>query len=104
MGKAIKVQEMTVGRETFCVVRKSDYEKLARKAEGPYVDAVEFANQSIGRSLRRKRVKAGLKQADVAAKAGIRIETLSRIESGKGNPTVATVKAVLKALGEPING
>ena len=43
-------------------------------------------------------------QADVAAKAGIRVETLSRIESGKGNPTVATVKAILKALGEPING
>jgi DNA-binding phage protein len=30
------------------------------------------------------------------------VETLSRIESGKGNPTVKTVQAILKALGQKV--
>lgn len=102
MSKAIKVQEMKVGRETFCLVRKSDYEKLAQRAELPYVDAAAFARAAIGQGLKRDRLKAKLLQSEVARRAGIRVETLSRIESGKGNPTVKTVKAILKALGQKV--
>ena len=102
MSRAVKVQEMKVGRERFYLVRKSDYDKLARKAEEPYADAVEFARAAIGRGLKRDRLRANLTQAEVARRAGIRVETLCRIESGRSNPTVRTVKAILKALGERI--
>ena len=68
-----KVQEMRGGRQTVCLVKKSDFAKLVHDAEGPYVDALEFTRRSIGRGLRRDRLKAGLKQAEVAAKAGIRV-------------------------------
>jgi DNA-binding XRE family transcriptional regulator len=97
-----KFQEMRVGRQTFCLVKKSDFVKLVHDAEGPYVDALEFTRRSIGKGLRRDRLKAGLKQSEVAAKAGIRVETLSRLESGKGNPTVATIKAICRALGQKV--
>ncbi len=99
MNKPRKVQELRVGWETYCRVRKADSLKLVHDAEGPYVDAVDYARESIGRGLRRDRLKAGLTQSTVAGRAGIRGETLSRIESGRGNPTVATLKAITRALG-----
>jgi predicted transcriptional regulator len=39
----------------------------------------------------------------VAQWAGIRQETLSRIENGRTNPTVGTVRSILRAL-EPREG
>ena len=62
------------------------------------VDAVTFANVSIGRQLRRRREEAKLSQAEVARKAKIRPEMLCRIESGNGNPTVSTVTKIVKAI------
>jgi DNA-binding XRE family transcriptional regulator len=102
MNKPILVKEVQMGRQTFCLLKKSDYQKLAREAEGPYVDAIPFARASIGRGLRRDRLKAGLTQAEVARKAKIRVETLCRLESGRGNPTVATVRAICRALGQKV--
>ncbi len=62
------------------------------------VDAIEYANWSIGRDLRRQRLAAGLTQAEVARRAGIRVETLSRLENARGNPTVATVSKIVRAI------
>ena len=94
------IQEIRVGHETFCLVRKSEYLRLVRVAESGYADATDYGRASIGRDLLRKRKRSGLTQEQVAKKAGIRMETLSRLENGHGNPTVATVRRILKALGE----
>ena len=102
MNRPTRVKEIRVGHKTFCLVKKSDYLKLVRKAEGRYVDAIEFGRASIGRGLRRDRIDAGLKQTEVARRAGIRVETLCRLERGRGNPTVATVKAITRAIGRKI--
>lgn len=69
-----------------------------RSMEGYAVDAVDFANAAIGADLRAKRDAAGLTQAEVAKKAKMRPEVLSRVESGQGNPTVATINRILKAI------
>src|SRR5262249_29409485 len=58
------------------------------------VDAIDFARQSIGRDLARKRHKAKLSQAEVAKRAKVRIETISRLESGRANPTAETVQKI----------
>jgi len=34
----------------------------------------------------------------LAARANIRVETLSRLENGHSNPTAKTVRAILRAL------
>jgi predicted transcriptional regulator len=62
------------------------------------VDAVTYANVSIGRKLRRRREEADLSQAEVARKAKIRPEMLCRIEAGNGNPTVSTVAKIVRAI------
>jgi len=60
--------------------------------------AIEYARASIARSLICDRKAAGLSQQALAKRAGIRQETLSRIESGKHTPTVATLKKIEHAL------
>ncbi len=60
--------------------------------------AVAFARVSIARSIIRDRQAAGLSQQELARRAGVRQETVSRIESGKHSPTVRTVEKVDRVL------
>jgi ribosome-binding protein aMBF1 (putative translation factor) len=46
--------------------------------------------------LRRKR---GLTQRQLSARSGIQQSEISRIEGGRGNPTVSTLSALANALG-----
>ena len=91
-------QKVCIGGSTFYLVPEARYDRMIREAGRGAVDAVEFARASIGRDLRRKRAKAGLTQAQVAARSGLRLETISRLENGRGNPTVATVRRILSAV------
>jgi transcriptional regulator with XRE-family HTH domain len=97
-------QRLRVGNRKFVLVPESEYRRWVKDTETPLRDAVDFAKAGIGRDLKRKREKAGLTQSQVAAKAGIRMETLSRLENGHGNPTVGTVRRILRALGERTSG
>src|SRR3954453_10559631 len=56
--------------------------------------AVAFARASIARSIVTDRKALGLTQKSLARLAGVRQETLSRIESGKHSPTVRTVEKI----------
>lgn len=93
------VRVRVAGRE-FVILPATVYRRLARLAREPHRDAVAYARESIGREIARRRRAAHLSQASVAGRAGIRVETLSRLENGRGNPTLKTVRAILRALGE----
>jgi DNA-binding XRE family transcriptional regulator len=60
--------------------------------------AVPFARASIARSIIADRQALGLTQKSLARLAGIRQETLSRLESGKHSPTLRTVEKIDRAL------
>jgi DNA-binding XRE family transcriptional regulator len=92
-------QELLISGRTFVLVAKEDFDRLARHAET--ADASGSGEEAIGQELRRRRREAGLTQAEVAVRAGIRQETLSRLENGRGNPTLRTVRAILRSLREP---
>lgn len=53
----------------------------------------------IGEVIARGRKAAGLKQKELAAAAGLHVQTLKRLESGAG-AGYRTVRALQKALGE----
>jgi DNA-binding XRE family transcriptional regulator len=62
--------------------------------------AAAFILASIAREIVADRKSAGLTQQELAKRAGIRQETLSRIESGKHPPTMKTLKKIDRALGK----
>ena len=72
--------------------------------EAGNVPALEFARVSIARDIARERLALGLTQAQLAKAAGIRQETLSRLESGKHSPTVRTVARIDRALKRAAQG
>jgi DNA-binding XRE family transcriptional regulator len=66
-------------------------------SEGNY-PAVEYLRASLARKIIRDRVAAGVTQQELARRAGIRVETLCRIETGKHTPSVPTVDKIDRAL------
>jgi DNA-binding XRE family transcriptional regulator len=66
-------------------------------AEGN-VPAVPFARTTIARGIIRDRVGAGLNQKELARRAGIRVETLCRIETGRHTSSVETIQRIHRAL------
>ena len=57
----------------------------------------------LGRSLRALRIRAGLTQAQVAAKAGVDGPYLSRVESGERDLRWSTVLKLLNAIGADLH-
>ncbi len=66
--------------------------------EDHVAETLEFLRASAGRILRARRNRAGLTQRAAARKAGLRPETVSRIEAGKGNPTLKTLLRLFKVV------
>src|SRR5260370_1199194 len=67
--------------------------------DGSY-PAREYMLASIARDITRHRRRVGLTQVELARRAGIRPETLCRVESGKYSPTIGTVEKIDRALRE----
>jgi transcriptional regulator with XRE-family HTH domain len=66
--------------------------------EDGYYPAAETLQVIIARQIHERRRLAGLSQAELAKRAGVRQETVSRLESGKHAPTVRTVDKIDRAL------
>jgi ribosome-binding protein aMBF1 (putative translation factor) len=94
----------------YVVLPRDEYDRLAAlakagelpplpppDAQGNY-PAVEYARASLARKIIRDRVAAGMSQRDLALRAGVRVETLCRIETGKHSPSVPTVDKLDRAL------
>ena len=101
---------LKLGGRDYVILPRADYERLnglakvadlpplpKRDADGNY-PAVDYARASLARNIIRRRVEAGLSQRELAKLAGIRHETLCRIESGKHTPSMASVTRIERAL------
>ena len=104
----IKPQYIEVGGEEVVILSRKDYERLARKAgvwEPPLPEPNERGNYPLealdivmAQEIIRARRKLGWTQAELARQAGIRAETLNRIEQGKNSPTMRTMQKIDRAL------
>lgn len=101
-------QKLTVAGKPFVLIEEAEYRRLILKAgEGfpfPGPDAAgnyparETLTALIADGIARQRKALGLTQAELARRAGLRQETLSRIEQGKHAPSVPTVDKIDQAL------
>ena len=83
------------------LVKAGEFEPLLPEpdAEGNR-PALEFLQVSIARTIIRQRRRLGLTQAELARRAGIRPESLNRIEQGRVAPAVRTIEKIEAALRE----
>src|SRR6266498_3838234 len=97
----------------FVVVPEEEYDRLCQRAavagdielpglptpdrKGNY-PAVAALRVGLARKLIRRRWSVGLSQAEVARRAGIRPETLNRIEKAKVTADTRTITKVVRAL------
>lgn len=107
------MQTLKLGGSEFVVLERDEYERLrsldhlagpASLPPWPPADAqgnrpaLEFVRVSIARDIIKERTALGLTQQELAKLAGVRQETISRLESGKHSPTVRTVDKIDAAL------
>ena len=115
----MSVSPVTINGKAYVILERGEYEALKSsktKAELPqfpardeygHYPAVAYARVSIARDIIQGRLKAGLTQKALANLAGIRVETLCRIETGKHTPSVATIdriEGVLKPVKKKYKG
>ena len=86
----------------YVILREDEFRELTRprrdgKAQDD-LDAVNMSNQRMADRLLQRRQEAGLTQKDLAALAGVRVETLNRIEKGRTTPDFKTVRKLVNAM------
>jgi DNA-binding XRE family transcriptional regulator len=97
-GKRYAILPEKVFRRLAAQAGEGGWPKIPRPdARGEY-PAVEYARASLARKIIKSRRATGLSQAELARRAGIRPETLNRIEKGKTTPDVATIVKIDRAL------
>ncbi len=116
MSTSMNVQRVVVEGKRYVLIRESRYEQLCREAKrmmdlsedelpalprpdknGNY-PAIEYSRVSLARDLIRQRRALGLSQQELARHAGVRQETISRIETGKHSVTVKTYDKLFGAM------
>ncbi len=112
----IGLQHIEVEGKRFVLLPEIEYDRLCREAgealtvgneelpplpkpdKNGRIPALEYARISLARDLIRERKSVGLSQQKLAELAGIRQETLSRIETGKHTATPKTVDKIMRVI------
>jgi DNA-binding XRE family transcriptional regulator len=92
----------------YVIVRESVFDRLCERAKveaAPTPAAgqtpetpTDLDGVSLAEKLLRRRLAARLSQAELARRAGVRPETLNRIERGHTTPDFATIRKLVVAM------
>jgi DNA-binding XRE family transcriptional regulator len=105
------IQTLDIKGKKFVLIPASEYRRLTKRqtktiaimpplsADGTY-PAAKAMRIMMAQKIVAARHSVGLSQIDLARKAGIRVETLNRLEKGKHTPDLATMAKINKALDE----
>ena len=105
-------QILEIAGKQFVVIERKEFERLtghpiktgaplpplpAPDADGNY-PAIAYGRTLLARRIVAARNRAGWSQAELARRAGVRKETIHRIEAGKNNPDESTYNKIEKAF------
>jgi len=74
-----------------------DLQRFAKAAKA-HIEAEYRETFGLGEAVANRRAELHLSQIQLAERTGVRQADISRIERGKGNPTLETVRKILSAL------
>ena len=98
---ATDIQTVILDGKRFVILPEAEYQRMLGL---PLADAagnrpaVSAMRAVLARDIVRDRQRVGWSQAELARRAGIRVETLNRIETGKHTASVATIEKIDTAL------
>ena len=105
---AIECKRLELDGIRYVILREAVFDRLCQKAgvdqvqeassEGSAASSLDMDRTSLAAKLLRRRQAAGLSQAELARRAGVRPETLNRIERGRTTPDFATVRKLVVAM------
>ena len=104
---------MTMKGKKFVLVPQDQFKRLMDQDQMPPLPAADVNGNfpalqttrvSIARTIIKERKRAGMTQKDLAAAAGIRVETLNRIEKGKVSADTSTIIKIDRALKSAAKG
>ncbi len=110
---AIDYQKIELDGVSYVILRKSIFAELCLAAGVPEAGnadkeahslpdsleaGIDLDRASMAEKIKRRRQSAGLSQAELARRAGIRPETLNRIERGRTTPDFSTVRKLVVAM------
>jgi DNA-binding XRE family transcriptional regulator len=105
-------QILELAGKQFVVIERKEFERLtghpinsalllpplpAPDANGNY-PAIAYGRALLARRIVAARNRAGWTQTELARRAGVRKETIHRIEAGKNNPDESTFNKIEKAF------
>jgi DNA-binding XRE family transcriptional regulator len=106
--KAVKAKQVTVKGKRMVILDEAEFERLLVEADlfeplvpGPNADgnySLDSIRMSLALRIVRHRRKAGLTQAELARRAGIRPVLLNRIEHGHVDAGERTIEKIDKVL------
>jgi DNA-binding XRE family transcriptional regulator len=106
---SVSAKRVMVKGKRMVMLEEAEFDRLMTKADEwepllpePDADgnypALEYSRVSLARKILRDRRRLGLTQVELARRAGIRPESLNRIEQGRVSPSVRTIEKIDGAL------
>jgi ribosome-binding protein aMBF1 (putative translation factor) len=97
-------QRVQLDGKWYVIIQEDEFRALTQsrnsKIKDDTLDAMDISGQRLADRILQRRQDAGLTQKDLAALAGIRVETLNRIEKGRNTPDFKTIRKLVNAITE----
>lgn len=95
------IQMVEFHGERFVIMPEAVFNHLSGqppRSKAGLQPAVAALRSVMANDIVRDRERLGWSQAELARRAGIRVETLNRIETGKRSPSLSTIEKIDAAL------
>lgn len=97
-------QRVLLDDNWYVIIKEDEFRALTQtpkhKRGIDALDAMNISDQRLADRLLQRRQDAELTQKDLAKIAGIRVETINRIEKGRTTPDFKTIRKLVNAIND----